>query len=162
MPWVNIWIHLVFSTKNRELLLEDDIRKDVFTHMKKNGEEKGIRIDHVGGYMDHAHCLISLGSEQSISNVAKMIKVESSFWLNHSLGKEINFQWQKDYWAVSVSEEHLYKLREYIRNQEYHHKKVSFASEIEDFINKYGGEKINDVMPGCLGFKPQAKDKSSF
>ena len=137
MSWVRVWIHIVFSTKNREPLLNKDIRKKVFKHIKKNAEEKGIWLDSVNGHTDHAHCLVSLGKEQSISKVAQLIKGESSFWINkNNLCKE-KFTWQDDYWAVSVCESNLKNVRAYIHGQEEHHAKIPFAEEVEQFITKH-------------------------
>lgn len=139
MSWVRIWVHLVFSTKNREPFLNNkNIRKQVFQHIKQNAEEKGIWLDCVNGFSDHAHCLISLNKDFSISKVAQLIKGESSFWINQSKLMEQKFIWQDDYWAVSVSESHLQQTRNYIFNQEEHHQKKSFREEIDLFMEKYG------------------------
>lgn len=55
MSWVRIWVHLVFSTKNRAPFINQQIRKQVFQHIKQNAEIKGIWLDCVNGYVDHAH-----------------------------------------------------------------------------------------------------------
>jgi putative transposase len=139
MSWVSIWIYLVFATKNREPFLDKSIRKEVFKHMKENASEKGIWLDSVSGYTDHAHCLISLGKEQSISKIAQLIKGESSFWINNKQGWcNKAFMWQDDYWAVGVSESHVASVRKYIFGQEDHHRKKTFNEEVEDFMKKYG------------------------
>lgn len=138
MSWVSIWIHLVFSTKNREPYLHSEIRKKVFQHIKENAKQKGIWLDSVNGYSEHAHCLISLNKEQTISEIAQLIKGESSFWINRHHLTPKKFAWQDDYWAASVSEGHLRATRNYIFNQEDRHQKQSFGLEIEDFMKKYG------------------------
>ncbi|MFQ6002813.1 MAG: transposase, partial [Candidatus Zixiibacteriota bacterium] len=75
MSWVRVWIHLVFSTKNKEPFLRiGEIRKKVFQHIKQNAEEKGIWLDCINGYLDHVHCLISLKKDQTISKVVQLIK----------------------------------------------------------------------------------------
>lgn len=142
MSWVRVWMHLIFTTKNRTPYLNTkEVRSEVFNHIKKNATQKEIWLDCVNGYEDHVHCLISLGREQSISKVAKLIKGESSFWVNQSGLLNSKFQWQDDFWAVSVSESHLEAVRTYIQNQEEHHKKVSFKEELDQFLKKYGREK---------------------
>ncbi|WP_461637168.1 IS200/IS605 family transposase [Labilibaculum euxinus] len=139
MSWVRVYVHMVFSTKNREPFLNtSEVKKNVFQHIKKNAEEKGIWLDCVSGYHDHAHCLISLGKEQSISKVAQLLKGESSFWINQQKLTTEKFIWQDDYWVVGVSESHLESVRKYIHNQELHHSKQSFADEIDVFMKKYG------------------------
>ncbi len=143
MSWIRIWVHLVFSTKNREPYFSSpELRKNIFNHIKQNAEEKEIWLDMIGGWQDHIHCLLSLGREQSISKVAQLIKGESSNWINKNDLTKTKFIWQDDYWAVSES--HLKSVREYIKSQEEHHKKVTFSQEIEIFMNKYGWKIIND------------------
>ncbi len=142
MSWVRIWVHIVFSTKNREPFLQQKIRKQVFQHIKQNAEAKGIWLDCVNGYADHAHCLVSLNKEESISKVAQLIKGESSFWINQNNLTENKFMWQDDYWAVSVSESQLKQIRDYIFNQEKHHRKTTFTNEVNEFMEKYGWEVI--------------------
>ena len=139
MSWVRVYIHMVFSTKNREpFLSSSDLRKKVFQHIKKNAAEKDIWLDCVNGYQEHAHCFISLGKEQSISKVAQLIKGESSFWINQNKLTPDKFFWQDDYWAVGISESHIEPVRKYIHNQEEHHSKKSFTEEVDGFMEKYG------------------------
>jgi len=136
---------MVFSTKNREPFLDSlDLRKQVFQHINQNAEEKDIWLDCVNGHQDHAHCLLSLGKEQTISKVAQLIKGESSFWVNKTKLTKDKFSWQDDYWAVGVSESHLESVRTYIHNQEEHHSKKSFSDEINEFIEKYGWALVKD------------------
>ena len=139
MSWVRVYLHMVFTTKNREPFLNStELRKTVFQHIKKNCEEKEIWLDCVNGFQDHAHCLISLGREQSISKVAQLIKGESSFWINQNNLTSEKFMWQDDYWVVGVSESHIERVRKYIHNQEQHHAKQTFTTEINLFMKKYG------------------------
>jgi REP element-mobilizing transposase RayT len=106
----------------------------------QNAKEKEIWLDCVNGYNDHLHCLVSLGKTQTISDVARLIKGESSFWINKNNLTTSKFAWQDDYWAVGVSESHLVRVRNYIHGQEERHRKVSFSDEVSDFMEKYGWE----------------------
>ncbi len=59
MSWIRIWVHLVFSTKNRTPFLNTkEMRIKVFQHIKQNTKEKDIWLDCINGYKEHAHCLI--------------------------------------------------------------------------------------------------------
>lgn len=137
MSWVRVHFHLVFTTKNRTPFLNSkQLRKVVFQHIKKNADDKDIHLDCVNGYMEHAHCLISLGRKQCIGDIAQLIKGESSFWINQNKLISDKFIWQDDYWAVGVSESHLQAVRNYIHNQEEHHSKKSFEKEINEFMEK--------------------------
>ena len=139
MSWVRIWVHLVFSTKNKTPFLNSkEIRDRVFNHISDNAKEKEIWLDSINGYSDHIHCLVSLGREQTISKVAQLVKGESSFWINKNLSIPEKFGWQDDFWAVGVSESHVFKVRKYIESQEEHHRKKTFKQEIDEFMEKYG------------------------
>jgi len=138
MSWVRIWIHLVFSTKNHETVLNKNLREELFKHILHNAKQKNILIDSINGYSEHAHCLFLLGKDQSLSDVVRLIKGESSHWINQNKLLPGKFQWQDDYWAVSVSEKHVKALRDYIKNQEEHHRVKSFSEEVELFMKKYG------------------------
>ena len=138
MPFVNVRIHFVWSTKNREPYLTDPIRQTVIQHIKENAASKDIYVDHIGGYLDHLHCLISLGAKQTIESVMHLIKGESSFWINQQKLSKNKFGWQDEYFAASVSESLVPGARQYIANQEKHHRKRTFESEIDDFMTRAG------------------------
>ena len=142
MPFIKVWIHLVWSTKNREPYLDKSIRQNVFAHIKENARKKDIYIDFINGYTDHIHCLISLGLDQTIAKTVQLLKGESSFWINKQQLTKQRFEWQDEYFAVSVSESVVDRVRDYIRNQEEHHKHKTFQQEYEEFISKYGFEKF--------------------
>ena len=139
MSYIKVWLHFVWSTKDRKPFLTDDIRQKVFQHIRENAREKGIFIDFINGYVEHAHCLISLGSDQTIEKIMQLIKGESSFWFNNkSSFKTSKLEWQAEYFAISVSESMLETVRKYIDNQVEHHQKKSFSEEYEEFIKKHG------------------------
>ena len=144
MPWVKVWIHFVWSTKNREPYLTEDIRKIVFQHIRENAQKKGIFLDFIGGYVDHVHCLISPGTEQSIKEIMELIKGESSHWINSKRITPTKFAWQDEYSAVSVSESLLDSVRRYIANQDAHHRTKEFAEELDDFLKRAGFERFED------------------
>ncbi len=137
MPYLKIYIHFVWSTKNRHPYLNTfESRQLVWNHIKENAKQKGIHVDFVNGYEDHCHCLISLGINQSVEKVMQLIKGESSYWINKNTDlfpnlKGEKFEWQSEYFALSVSESILKRVRNYIKNQENHHRKKSFGEEYD-------------------------------
>jgi putative transposase len=138
--YIKIWVHLVWTTKNRNAILTREIRKDIFSHIKENAKTKGIYIDFINGYLEHVHCLVSLGSGQTIDKIVMLLKGESSYWINKNKICSTKFAWQEEYFAVLVSESMVNRVRDYIKNQENHHKKRSFDDEYNEFIRKYGFE----------------------
>jgi REP element-mobilizing transposase RayT len=111
----------------REILLE---------HIKSNCKEKNIWLDSINCTFDHIHLLISLGAEQTISKIIMLIKGESSHWINQNKLIKSKFEWQTEYFAVSVSESLIDRTRKYIENQQEHHRIKSFTEEYDDFIRR--------------------------
>ena len=141
MPYVKVYIHFVWSTKNRlPYLKTKTIRNILWQHIKENAKNKGIFIDFVNGYQEHCHCLVSLGTEQTISKVMQLIKGEAAYWFNKQNFIPEKLEWQDEYFAISVSESMLNTVREYIKNQEAHHAKKTLQQEYDEFIIKYGFE----------------------
>jgi putative transposase len=138
MSHVRIWIHLVFSTKNREPLLDINFRYELFKHIAANCIEKQIFLKAINGHVDHIHCLISLGKDQNIAKITQLIKGESSFWINQNHYTKEKFSWQDDYFAVSISESQVEAVVSYIKNQEKHHATKTFSKEVDEFMHKYG------------------------
>ena len=143
MGYTKLWIHLVWATKKREPLLDKTLRLKLFSHIRENALTKNIHIDFINGHIDHVHTLVSLNADQTIANIVQLIKGESSYWINKNKLIPQKFEWQDDYFAVSVSESGINAVREYIKNQEEHHKKKTFQQEYDEFMEKYGFALMN-------------------
>lgn len=131
-------IHFIWATKNRMPIITDELKPLLLSHIKQNTIKKGIFIDTLNCVENHIHLLVSLGTEQTISKVAMLIKGESSFWVNKEKLTKQKFEWQDEYIALSVSESAIDKARQYIINQKEHHKKKTFTQEYEEFLNVHG------------------------
>jgi len=133
-------VHCVWGTKNREPILLKEKRIEIINYIRQATLEKKIFIDTINGHTDHLHALISIGGKQNIADVMQQIKGGSSFWINKTKLFLNKFEWADKYFAVSVSESQIDKVRNYINNQEEHHKKTTFKQEYEEFLEKYGFE----------------------
>lgn len=145
MPYIKVYIHLVWSTKNRVKYLDSPtLRKKMWHHIRENAEAKGIHLDYVNGFYDHCHCLISLKSDQTLKDIVQLLKGESSAWINKQKIVNGHFGWQKGYFALGVSESRIEVVRSYIKNQEDHHSRKTWGQEYEELILKHGFELIED------------------
>jgi len=138
MSFTKVWIHAVWGTKNREPVLAKEKRSLLFSHIKANAFEKEIYIDTINGHLEHVHCLFESNAEISLSKTLQLLKGEASHWANQQKLFHQKLDWADEYFAVSVSESIVDKVRAYINNQEEHHRKASFAQEYETFLQKYG------------------------
>src|SRR5512147_2966638 len=124
MIWTRIWIHILFSTIDEKPLIDSpEERRKLYDHLKQYSIKNRIWIDTINGHKEHIHCLLSLGKDQTITELVTLIKQESLNWLNNNNIKDVI--WQNDYWAVSIGECDLSVIRDQINNQEIFHKKIS-------------------------------------
>jgi len=141
MPHISVWIHFVWTTKNREPMLTESIRQKVFEHIRENARTKNIFVAALNGWVQHVHCLVSLGSGQNLDEIMRLLKGESSHWINKNGLVHGRFSWQEEYFAVSVSESVLAGVKKYIDSQEEHHRVRPFDEEFDDFLERGGFKK---------------------
>jgi REP element-mobilizing transposase RayT len=135
-----IWIHAIWATKNRMLLIHPSIEQKVHQYLRNELVELGCPVRIINGMPDHIHCLFLLSPQKSIMEVLKQIKGSSSYFINQNDLIPDKFAWQTGYAAYSVSESGIEKVYQYIKNQKQHHRKKSFQEEYEAFLKLYGFE----------------------
>jgi putative transposase len=137
MSFVKVIIHAVWGTKSHYPFLTKEIRQKVISHIKENAHEKQIFVDRINGHTEHLHCLFGLNADMSIAKALQLIKGESAYWVNKQQLTTSKFEWADEYYAVSVSEPILDKVRKYIDEQEVHHKNNTFTQEYYEFMRIY-------------------------
>lgn len=133
-----IYLHIVFSTKNRAALLQHAILRTEL-HRYLGGACRNLDSPSliVGGAVDHVHILCRLSRTHTVADLVRELKRESSKWLKAKSRELDEFRWQDGYGAFSVSPGHLAALRQYIAGQEAHHRTVSFQDEFRRLLHKY-------------------------
>ena len=135
-----LYAHLIFSTKNREPFLGDDIRANVHGYLAELVRDYGSPYVVVGGVADHVHILFDFGKKHTPIEFVEHVKKESSKFVK-TLGERFGaFYWQRGYGMFSVSPTHREEVEEYVRNQEEHHRAKSFEEEYRGFLRRYGIE----------------------
>jgi putative transposase len=136
--YVRIFIHFVWSIKNRAPFLIKEIRHTVFQHIVDYTKTKKIFINAMNIQKEHVHILVSMRGDQNIDDIVKLLKGESSHWINSENLIKPKFSWQRGYGAFSIGQSHIEVVRDYIINQEEHHRKRSYNEEVEELLKKYG------------------------
>lgn len=133
-----IWIHAVWSTKNREQLIDFSIEKRVYNFMFNEFATLKCSALAINGMPDHIHCLFLLDNQKSIADVIKQIKGSTAHYINCNDVISEKFSWQKGYAAFSVSESIVPKVTDYIKNQKDHHRGKGFEEELTEFMKLNG------------------------
>ena len=134
--YINILIHTVFSTKNRESWLSSLLRERLYPYMCGIARENGLKVLCIGGTDNHIHILLSLDSTTSIAKAIQFIKGGSSKWIHETFPQLRLFSWQEGYGAFSIGISNVDETKKYIENQEKHHSKESFRDEYLKFLRK--------------------------
>ena len=134
--YTNLLIHVVFSTKNREKWLRPDIRNKLFPYFGGIARKNDMKLLCAGGIADHVHLLLSILPKISVSSAVQFLKGGSSRWIHETYPKLRMFAWQEGYGAFSIGISQIDKTKEYINNQDEHHKKTSFRKEYLSFLKK--------------------------
>jgi putative transposase len=129
-----IWIHAIWSTKERLPLIKPAFEKTLFGFVSNQLKETGCPVRIINGMSDHIHCLFLQNPQKSMSDIIKQIKGSSSHFINQQNVLNEKFAWQTGYAAYSVSESVVEKVFEYIGNQKQHHQKRTFQTEYEEFL----------------------------
>ena len=136
---VQVYLHIVFSTKHREPLLEDaDFRDKTHGYLKGTLENRGCPRLKIGGVADHVHLLCRLSQNLGIVDLIRDLKRDSSKWIKEQNPRLGDFHWQTGYGAFSVSPGHVDALCDYIAHQEEHHRQETFQDEFRRLCRKYG------------------------
>jgi REP element-mobilizing transposase RayT len=133
-----IWIHAIWSTKDRLPLIELTVEQKIHSFISDQFLEQGCPIRIINGMSNHIHCLFSLNPQKSIADIIKQIKGSSSHFINQNNLITEKFAWQTGYAAYSVSESVVDKVFHYIKNQKEHHQKKTFEQEYNEFLKIYG------------------------
>lgn len=132
-----VYVHVIFSTSNREPVLADAWRDELFRLLGGTANNLECQSLIVGGVADHVHLLFQLGRTITVADAVGKIKSMSSAWVNQSRGVAEPFHWQSGYAAFSVSQSNVEAVREYIRRQPEHHAKQSFQDELREWLRRY-------------------------
>ncbi len=133
-----IWIHAIWSTKDKTPFLNPAIEKSVHFYLSSKFEEAGCQVRIINGMPDHVHCLFQQNPLKSVSDVIKHVKSGSSYWINTQHMIKEKFAWQKGYAVYSVGSTGLEWVQHYIAEQKNFHLKKSFQEEFNHFTRMHG------------------------
>lgn len=133
-----IYVHLIFSTKNRERMVPDDLRPDLHAYLGGVLRDLGCTPVEINTEPDHTHLFFLLSRTVALSDIVRQVKTGTTKWLivqNRPALK--NFHWQNGYGAFSVSQSGVEEVRAYVRNQREHHRVMTFQEEFRKFMERY-------------------------
>lgn len=142
-----VFVHLIFSTKNRDpLLAPRNLAMDTHSYLAGISSRLGCHPVLINGVEDHVHLLVRLSRTVTQADLVKELKRASTLWLLEQTPETSAFSWQAGYGIFSVSVSNLDQVSAYISNQEEHHRKVTFQEELRLFLQRHELEWEEDYV----------------
>ena len=135
--YTQIYLQFVFAVKYRNAMISENWETDLYKYITGIVQNNKHKLISINGMPDHIHILVGFHTTQSIANLIRDIKANSSKWINENNFTNEKFEWQTGYGAFSYSKSHLKNVINYINNQKQHHTKRTFLDEYKAFLEKF-------------------------
>jgi REP element-mobilizing transposase RayT len=136
--YTSLRYHVTFSTKDRFPWTSQDRNTDLHRYIGGIVRGQKGKLIEIGGQADHLHLLFSMRPDQALSEMLRQIKSDSSKWIHDHWTKRRAFHWQRGYGGFTVSRSAQERIAKHIRNQDAHHRKMSFQEEFIKLLKAHG------------------------
>ena len=139
-----LYLHLVWATWDRLLLITPDIERRLHRNIESETQKQGCTVLALNGTEDHVHLLVSFPTTITIADLVKQVKGVSSHFINETLQPASQFKWQGSYGAFTVSRWDVDKIIEYIKRQKEHHTTGELVQEFEEAFEEIEAPELSD------------------
>lgn len=136
MPYWRLFYHIVWGTRDRQPVIEDNLVAALHEQVAGNASRLGAIVHAVGGVEDHIHLAISVPPSIALSEFIRQLKGSSSHFVNHELAPSITFAWQADYGVISLDSKQLDRVAQYVKEQRKHHARRTTIPVLERLSEK--------------------------
>jgi len=135
--YTQLYIHAVFAVKYRASLIHDDWAGRLRKYIIAIAQNHGHKVIAINNMPDHVHLFVGLNADQSIADLMRNVKRESSEWINTNRLCQSRFLWQEGYGAFSYGRSQIDSVAKYVMNQQEHHQKTSFIDEYKKLLTAF-------------------------
>jgi putative transposase len=135
--YTQIHIQCVMAVKFRDSLIQPAWKEQLHKYITGIVQNHGHKMIAINSMPDHLHLFIGFRPNQSLSDLMRLVKGESSEWINKQQFVPAVFRWQEGYGAFSYSRSHVQTVTDYVMNQEEHHRKRTFLEEYQQFLEQF-------------------------
>jgi REP element-mobilizing transposase RayT len=138
--YTQIHIHAIFAVQNRHSLISKSWEQRLYQYITGIIQTHGHKLIAINGVPDHVHIFFGMRPTESLSDLMRDVKGDTSLWINEEKIVAGKFSWQEGYGAFSYSKSQISSVATYIENQELHHKKRTFMEEYTKILQDFGIE----------------------
>ena len=135
--YTQLYIHFVFAVKYRAAMIDTKWEERLRQYITSIVQNNGHKVIAINNMPDHLHLFVGLNPKQAISDLMRLVKCDSSEWMNDQKLTQRKFQWQEGYGAFSYSRSHIDAVVHYIDNQQEHHKMIAFLDEYKELLKRF-------------------------
>ncbi len=135
--YTQIHLQVIFAVKNRTGLIQKEWKDELYKYITGVIQAHDHKLLAINGMPDHVHVFFGMRPIQSLSDLMQEIKQDSSKWINQKKFTRERFEWQEGFGAFSYSKSQASRVITYVRNQEEHHRKITFLDEYKKFLEKF-------------------------
>ncbi|HPE57031.1 MAG TPA: IS200/IS605 family transposase [Bacteroidales bacterium] len=135
--FTQIYIHFIFAVKGRDRLIGPNWEDELYKYITGIIQNSGHKLLAIGGMPDHLHIFTGMKPDHSVSELMRLVKSNSSKWINEKRFTRTKFQWQEGFGAFSYANSQLDSVIGYINRQKEHHKRQSFKAEYLEILEKF-------------------------
>ena len=144
--YTQLYFHIVFAVRGRENRISADWKNELYKYISGIVANQLQKMMIINGMPNHIHILVGTKPTCNLSDLVRVIKANSSKWINDKKFGNTRFEWQKGFGAFTVSQSVVDDVINYIKDQEAHHKTKSFQEEYIDFLKAYKIEYKNEYL----------------
>ena len=144
--YTQLYTHVVFAVKYRRNHIHKTWQDELYKYISGVVSNHNQKLMIIGGMPDHVHILLGTRPNCNLSDLVRIIKANSSKWINEKKLTKTKFEWQEGFGAFTVSQSQLPRVINYIKNQEQHHKKKTFKEEYIEFLEAYKVDYNEDYL----------------
>jgi len=135
--YTQIHIQCVIAVKFRLSVIQPSWKERLNQYITGIVQNQGHKMISINGMPDHLHLFFGFRPTQSLSDLMRTVKGESSEWINKEKFNHSTFRWQEGYGGFSYSRSQIPAVCNYIETQEEHHKKKTFLEEYKQILEQF-------------------------
>ncbi len=135
--YTQIHIQAIWAVKNRDCLIGKEWKDELYKYITGIIQNKGHKMLQINGVEDHVHMFFGMRPKEALSDIMKIVKQESTNWINEQGVLRAKFSWQEGFGGFSYAKSQVPQVIRYVKNQEEHHKKKTFIEEYIDFLDAF-------------------------
>lgn len=135
--YTQIHIQTIVAVKFRNAVILPRWKERLHQYITGIVQNHTHKVLSINSMPDHLHLFFGFRPTQSLADLMRIVKGESSEWINKQNLCSSVFRWQEGYGAFSYARSQVKAVAQYVEDQEIHHNKKTFLEEYKQFLRQF-------------------------